>query len=620
MRSLFWKIFLWFWLAMTLVITLTATLMWSLGPMIPRFPNEADAAPNGRRFLPVSEAMALLANQSVTAYQHAGAGALPPQWETGSNARRVESWLFDQNGKVLAHTAPALPKELTQKTTPAATSDAASGNSDDVSTFSASTWPKVSSTDIETMAWRALNSPRLQTRRQGSGLLAAIATDRAGQHFALVMLFSAPPQSDENPLLSPSLGFPILTPLLGAGDLSRRATRLLLMLLTTGLFCFWLARHLTRPVSQLRTATHQLERGQLSSRVAPQLKKRRDELGDLGRDFDAMAERLEALMTAQRRLISDVSHELRSPLARLGIALELARRHSTKNIVSQNFAEHNSSTRSSTNLSATLAEATSNENSIVPASAVNGATMIPAALSSADAQLQSALDRIEREAGRLEEMVGQLLMLSRLESGAPVGNEETFDLLEVVREVASDGRFEAQSQGREVEVTQGEVQGDCASSEQLPIHGSRALMRSGLENVLRNAIRFAPPGTSVQIEVHCETLNSRALSKTMPKTALEKLSPTDLPTSTHHPAHNIHNATSQIVLRVLDAGPGVPEDVLQKLFQPFYRVEDARDRQSGGTGLGLAIAERAIHLHDGTIRAFNRPAGGLGVEITLPQS
>jgi two-component system sensor histidine kinase CpxA len=254
--------------------------------------------------------------------------------------------------------------------------------------------------------------------------------------------------------------------------------------------------------------------------VTPKLSRRRDEIGQLGRDFDLMAERLESMVRAQHRLLGDISHELRSPLARLGVALGLARQRS-------------------------------------------GATA------------NGALDRIERESENLNEMISQLLILTRLESGTDGRKRTDVDLTSLLREVADDADFEARSINREVHVV---------SADNCSISGVEELLRSAIENVVRNGVRYTPEGTAVEVALRRQNGAGENFA----------------------------------VISVRDHGLGVPEESLEKIFRPFYRTEDARDRQSGGgTGLGLAITERAVRMHGGAIKAVNAPGGGLAVEMKL---
>ena len=292
--------------------------------------------------------------------------------------------------------------------------------------------------------------------------------------------------------------------------------RLLVLLGVSALVCYWLARSFAAPIGRLRHATRQFATGDLSIRVGDQVKSK-NEIGGLARDFDDMAERIEDLVKAQQRLLRDISHELRSPLARLGVALELARQEDKPDV------------------------------------------------------RHKALARIELEAERMNEMIGQLLSLTRLESGARELQRQEFDLADLLANLVQDADYEAKNRDCRVLMT---------GHGPLLLTGSEELLARALENVIRNAVKYTADRSSVTVE--------------------------------------LVNAAPGINIRILDQGPGVPEEALDKLFEPFYRVADARDRQSGGTGIGLAIAERAVKLHGGSIRAENRAAGGLMVEIHLP--
>jgi two-component system sensor histidine kinase CpxA len=248
---------------------------------------------------------------------------------------------------------------------------------------------------------------------------------------------------------------------------------------------------------------------------------RRDEVAGLMRDFDAMAERIETLLKAQSRLLNDISHELRSPLARLNVALGLARQR--------------------------------------------------AGVESAD-----MLDRIELEASRLNELIGRILTLARLEDGEQRVPQTPVPLNDIVISVTEDAEFEAQA--RHCHVRTSIPEGNWEVS------GNASLLHSAVENVVRNAIRYTQEGTSVDIEL----------------------------------ARIVTGGTQQAVVRVSDSGSGVPQEALAKLFEPFYRLDDARGRQTGGVGLGLAITERAVRFHGGKVTASNRNGGGLVVEIRLP--
>jgi two-component system sensor histidine kinase CpxA len=296
---------------------------------------------------------------------------------------------------------------------------------------------------------------------------------------------------------------------------------LIIAIISSGLVCYLLAWFMTKPIARLRAATLQLAAGDLTARSGARPSRRRDEVAGLMRDFDTMAERLESLVKAQSRLLNDISHELRSPLARLNVALGLARQRSG------------------------------------PESA-------------------SMLERIELEANRLNELIGRILTLARLEDGEKRVPETPVPLDELVLNVVEDAEFEAQA--RHCHVRSTIPAGDWG------VRGDASLLHSALENVVRNAVRYTGEQTSVEVEL------SRTDSSTGPQAAL----------------------------RVSDCGPGVPPDSLDKLFLPFYRLDDARGRLTGGVGLGLAITERAVRFHGGRVTAFNRPGGGLMVEINLP--
>ncbi len=296
----------------------------------------------------------------------------------------------------------------------------------------------------------------------------------------------------------------------------------LAVLVTAGIVCYGLAWYLTRRLGRLRTATRALAQGDLSVRVGESLGGSPDELTDLGRDVDEMAERLETLIASERRLLQDVSHELRSPLARLVVALELLRQRE----------------------------------------GVPGAPEI---------------ERIELEAARIDELIGRVLTLLRLETASPAAEPaSTVDLAGLVSDVAADAEFEAAAARRLVVV----------STDPCVVTGDESMLRSAIENVIRNAIRYTSEDSAVEVTL-----------RRIPGAA---------------------GNSSDAVVSIRDHGPGVPEDALENLFRPFYRVDDGRARESGGAGLGLAIADRAVRLHGGTVTAANAPDGGLIVVIRLP--
>jgi two-component system sensor histidine kinase CpxA len=294
-----------------------------------------------------------------------------------------------------------------------------------------------------------------------------------------------------------------------------RAATLIIALVVSAVVCFLLARYLTAPVDRLRDATQRIAAGDLNVRVLPSLKGRKDDLGLLAADFDAMAERVRSLLESKHQLLRDVSHELRSPLARLQLALSLAQR--------------------------------------------------------GDAGAAENLARIGREADRLEQLIARALLLARLERPALGTETEQVDIAQLLGEIVADVAIEADARRARVELrTQGTLQ----------VMGDREALRSAFENVLRNAVRYSPVGSQLQVRAE-----GRGIS---------------------------------IEVVIEDQGPGVPEKDLTLIFEPFYRVDASRDRAEGGEGLGLAIAARAVALHHGTIDARNLAATGLAVRIVLP--
>jgi two-component system sensor histidine kinase CpxA len=307
-------------------------------------------------------------------------------------------------------------------------------------------------------------------------------------------------------------------------------------IITSGLMCYLLAWSMTSPVTRLRKAAQSLAAGDLGARAGAPAGGRRDELAELMRDFDRMAERIEGLVDSQSRLLKDVSHELRSPLARLSVALGLARQRAASEV---------------------------------------GPEAAP--------ELELALNRIELEADRLNQLIQRLLTISRLESGTDGLRKTFFSLRELVEQVAHDAEYETPGRGCRVTMP-GNTSADAV--DEFLVEADPGLLRSAVENVVRNATRYTAEGTMVEVRLE----RQRAAK----------------------------GEGEQIIVRVLDSGPGVPDEALPKIFEPFYRLDDARNQQTGGAGLGLSIADRAIRLHGGQLRASNRKEGGLEVEIRIP--
>ncbi len=306
-----------------------------------------------------------------------------------------------------------------------------------------------------------------------------------------------------------------LPPFFHRGEILRTA----IMLIVVSAVCYLLARSLTLPIRKLQNITRQIAKGDYSARVGASLGRAGSEITDLGRDFDVMVERTEKMINARKRLLRDISHELRSPLARLNVALELVRKRF-------------------------------------------------------DAKDEQSLHRIEKEAVRLNELIGQLLILARLEGGAGMDTVSPVELSGLVAGIVEDVDFEASGNGRRVTLV---------SARQVVVSGSRELLHRAIENTVRNAVHYTAEGSRVEVRVAVDGGEAR--------------------------------------IEVADYGPGVPEQDLSHLFEPFYRVAEARERQSGGAGIGLAITEQAVKAHGGRLVAQNRrDSKGLIVTIVLPLS
>jgi two-component system OmpR family sensor kinase len=300
-------------------------------------------------------------------------------------------------------------------------------------------------------------------------------------------------------------------------------TILCITLVVSALTSWWLAQHLSAPIRRIQEGARALAaenlgvRASAGLRVSAGLEGRRDELAVLARDFDAMADQLRANRSAITQLLRDISHELRSPLARMRVALGLARQPP------------------------------------------------------ADLSLQ--LDRLEREIERLDSLISQVLKLARLHGTDAPFARETFDLDEVIEEVVRDANFEGAAKNCKIN-----LQGAVGAA----INGNRDLVRSAIENVLRNAVRYSPQDAPVSVTVARDQ--------------------------------------GGLAILIRDRGPGVPASDLERIFEPFYRVAESRDRDSGGEGIGLAITAQVMKAHGGSAKAANSQGGGFEVRLSLPAS
>ena len=299
-------------------------------------------------------------------------------------------------------------------------------------------------------------------------------------------------------------------------------TIICIALVVSALTSWWLAQHLSAPIRRIQEGARALASENLDSgaspgyRVSAGLEARRDELAVLARDFDAMADQLRANRSAITQLLRDISHELRSPLARMRVALGLARQP--------------------------------------------------------PADISRQLDRLEREIERLDSLISQVLKLARLHGTDTPFTREAFDLDEVIEEVVRDANFEGAAKNCKI---------NLRGRARMSINGNRDLVHSAIENVLRNAVRYSPQDASVEVSVE------------------------------HDP--------SGLVMSIWDRGPGVPPADLERIFEPFYRVAESRDRDSGGEGIGLAITAQVMKAHGGRATAANNPGGGLEVRLNLPE-
>jgi two-component system sensor histidine kinase CpxA len=465
MKSLFLKIFLSFWAAQALFLVLAILVTIALRPARHGIENEGPQ---------------ILA-EVVNAYQTGGERAAHDYVEELGRTQHVRALVFDPSG----HEITGRPGRLRME-------DVGPGGPPE-------------------------DSPMRGGQPHHRGWIDSLLPDRIirqaltldGKRYTLVLILPPGPRVFFGPHDIPGLGIAIA-------------------IITSGLMCYLLAWSMTSPVSRLRKAAQSLAAGDLSARTGAPASGRRDELTELMRDFDRMAERIESLVDSQSRLLKDVSHELRSPLARLSVALGLARQKATPGVAPE---------------------------------------------------LESSLNRIEIEADRLNQLIQRLLTIARLESGTDGLRKTTLSLRELVEQVAHDAEYETPGRGCRV---------IADANDEFLLEGDPDLLRSAVENVIRNATRYTAEGTTVEVR-------------------LER-------------GQAANGEAGEIMIRVLDSGPGVPNEALQKIFEPFYRLDDARNRQTGGAGLGLSIADRAIRLHGGQLRASNRKEGGLQVEIRIPAS
>ncbi len=452
MKSLFLKIFLWFWTAfvivgMTLavVVTITRSNATMLGGLSTYLPFEA--------------------RQAADIYERDGKSALQRHFDHISEIGLAKPYLLDENWQdVLGRRPPAQAVEFAR---------AARGDIPLVSKFK---------------GWKAVAAQQL------------VGED--GHKYTVLVIISRPPVVG----VIRDLGYKTLLGLLA-------------ILLVGAPFCFLLACHIANPIVRLSEAAGRIADGWLDTRSGQNIRLRGDEIGRLGVSFDRMAERIESLVRGQQRLFGDISHELRSPLARLSVAEGLLRQ-----CPPEERAEY--------------------------------------------------LDRIASEVEHLDQLIGQLLTLARIDGGADSNRMERVELNSLIQEVAGDGNFEAQAKCCAVRVDSENL---CTTT------GAREQLRRAIENVVRNAIRYTQPSTDVEITIR----EQRAF------------------------------ALPRAVIQVRDHGPGVSSEHLEKIFLPFYRIPTINGEPTSGAGLGLAITDRIVRMYGGSVSAANALDGGLIVNLEL---
>lgn len=397
-----------------------------------------------------------LADLAAHRYEDGGQPALRALLDQSSMPHRVNYWLLDGNERELS--GRPLPDEVVE------------------------------------FAHRALRHENMVRPDEAVVIVAPVATARAS--YLMISEFIPPPLNERIP-----------------GDI---IWVLKLGTIISALMCLVIAHYLSKPIERLRSATNELARGNLDIRVGATIGKRSDEIADLVRDFDSMAGELRNQIQSERNLLSGVSHELRSPIARMRLALALAR-------------------------------------------------------SGDEPEREEMLERIEQDTIQLDSMLERILTVARLESGQYKPKFESISLNEILDDILDDARFEAAATDATVEYTDDAM---------VSVNGDPGLLRSAIENVVRNALFYSGQGGRIDVRLRVDD--------------------------------------GKAVISVRDNGKGVPEEALPLLFKPFYRVDDSRGTTTGGMGLGLAIVRNAVAAHGGTVTARNVVPHGLEVELRLP--
>ena len=451
MRSLYWKIFLSFWLATILIIITTA---WIISEI-----TQKSSIPASERVF-----MDSYANAAVATFESGRREALEKWLQQTGTARQMTLYLLISNGEIISvQPPPDIVKEIAANLTQEKLDDGLLKFGDII----------VSHEILST---------------SGNAYRLVAVSEKPLAHFV------------EIPWASLSI-------------------RIIIAIVISGLICYLLSIYLTKPLRSLKMAAKSIARGKLNTRVGPFIGHYRDELYELTGEFNRMAEELEALINSKERLLQDISHELRSPLARLLVAIELGRKK-TNNHAEPEFA------------------------------------------------------RMELECIRLNKLISEILEFTRLDKAATPLSKVSLNLNDLILQIIDDAHFEINNEHAHLKLVADKI---------YSIQANERLIHRAFENIIRNALHYSMPSPEITIFLNHSTLDE------------------------------------SIDIDIQDNGPGVPDQQLETIFNPFYRVDWSREKKTGGYGLGLAIASQAIHLHKGNIKAVNRTDhSGLIIKINLP--
>ncbi|KTD49455.1 sensor histidine kinase CpxA [Legionella rubrilucens] len=449
MRSLYWKIFLTFWLASSLIILTTAWVTSEIAQ---------------KSSIPAREQVFMdsYANAAVATFESGQHAALTQWMQQTGTSKKMTLFLLVSTGEIVSTHSP----------------------------------PPVVKTIADELVHQRLDDGLLKF---GDIVVSHEILSTTGKAYRLVAVSEKP------------LAHFVQIPWAGL------TLRLLIAIFISGLICYLLSIYLTKPLRSLRMAAKSIATGKLNTRVGRVKGHHRDEIAELSGEFDRMAEQLENIMNSKERLLQDISHELRSPLARLQIAIEIGRKKSSR-------------------------------------------------------EAESAFSRMEEECLRLNTLIGEILEFARLDKSVNEIHLSTVDMPVLLQQIAKDANFESGNQRVHV----------ISRVDHFILTVDERLVHRAIENIVRNALRYSPAEEEVFIIL------------------------------------SFNDERSLLFITIEDRGPGVPQDQLDKIFNPFYRVDTSREKKTGGYGLGLSIAQQAIALHNGSIIANNRAEGGLQVIITLP--